>query len=229
MQDYIDPKRINDIWLGNLEQRSLQWMVRRLPAWATPDTMTAIGVVGAFIIFGGYVLSASNPGFLWLSSLGYLINWFGDSLDGTLARYRKIERPRYGFFVDHIINSLVVVGIFLGMGLSSYVSLQVASLALVCYLLLTVYIFLSTSVNRIFRISFGHFGPTEFRAIAVAANAVMFFAGHPVVTLPFGTFALFDIGIAIIGVILFAIYLYSSIAQSIELARLEKPAPRQRK
>ncbi|HVN54525.1 MAG TPA: CDP-alcohol phosphatidyltransferase family protein [Anaerolineaceae bacterium] len=229
MPEYIEPKRVNDIWLGNLEQRALQWMVRRLPAWVTPDTMTAIGFLGAVIIFTGYVLSATHPGFLWLSSLGYVINWYGDSLDGTLARYRKIERPRYGFFVDHIIDSLVVVGIFLGLGLSSYVSLQIASLALICYLLLTVYIFLSTSVNGVFRISFGHFGPTEFRLIAILANTVMFFAGHPTLSLPFGTFALFDIAIAIVGAILFGIYLYSSIAQSIELARLEKPMPRQKK
>jgi archaetidylinositol phosphate synthase len=222
MPDFSDPKRVNDIWLGQLERAALDWIVKRLPTWVVPDLLTAIGLGGALIIFAGYALSNLNRNYLWLSSFGFLLNWFGDSLDGSLARYRKIERPRYGFFVDHIIDSLVDVLIFLGLGLSPYISFPVASMVLVSYLLLSVYVFLSTSVNGVFRISFGHFGPTEMRVLAILMNTLMFFAGRPQISLPFGTYGVFDVCAGIVAVVLFCVYVYASIVQSIELAKLDE-------
>ena len=104
MSDIKDHKRVNDILLGPLERPALQWLAAHLPAWATPDMMTVIGIIGALVITLGYGLSQFHPAFLWLATLGFIINWFGDSLDGTLARIRHIERPKYGFYIDHVTD-----------------------------------------------------------------------------------------------------------------------------
>ncbi len=98
-------QRVNDILLGPLERPALAWLAAHMPAWVSPDTLTGIGVLGAVIIFLSYSLSNVHSGFLWLASLGFVINWFGDSLDGTLARYRRCERPKYGYFIDHTVDA----------------------------------------------------------------------------------------------------------------------------
>ena len=109
-----------------------------MPAWMSPDLLTLIGILGAVIIFAGYALTKVNSIFVWLASIGFVVNWFGDSLDGTLARYRKIERPKYGFFVDHTVDAFSQLLIFVGLGLSIYVSFSVAALALTGYLLMII-------------------------------------------------------------------------------------------
>src|SRR5919198_5149184 len=101
--------RVNDILLGPLERPALQWLAAHMPAWITPDDCTLIGILGALLTLVSYGLSNLNPNFLWLASLGFFINWFGDSLDGTLARYRHIERPRYGYYIDHVIDVICQV------------------------------------------------------------------------------------------------------------------------
>ena len=116
MSDIKDHKRVNDILLGPLERPALQWLAAHLPAWASPDLMTVIGIIGALVITLGYGLSRYNPAFLWLATLGFIINWFGDSLDGSLARYRHIERPKYGFFIDHVTDCVTEIIIILGLG-----------------------------------------------------------------------------------------------------------------
>ena len=100
MSDIKNHKRVNDILLGPLERPALQWLAAKAPAWASPDTMTIIGIIGTLMIFAGFWLSQIHIGFVWMASLGFIINWYGDSLDGTLARYRKIQRPKYGFFIE---------------------------------------------------------------------------------------------------------------------------------
>ncbi len=124
MSEISQHKRVNDILLGPLERPALHWLAAHMPAWITPDICTLIGLGGAVMTLAGYGLSNVHPGFLWLASLGFLINWFGDSLDGTLARHRHIERPRYGYFVDHTTDAAVQVMIFLGLGLISLCHLQ---------------------------------------------------------------------------------------------------------
>jgi len=98
--------RVNKILLGPLERPALAWLAKKMPAWVTPDTLTVTGFLGTILVAVSYVLTNQHHAFLWLASLGLVINWFGDSLDGTLARYRNIERPRYGFFVDHAMDGL---------------------------------------------------------------------------------------------------------------------------
>lgn len=217
-----DHQRVNDILLGPLERPALRWLAAHSPAWMTPDHLTAIGTFGAFMIFVSYALSAANPAFLWLASFGLLINWYGDSLDGTLARYRNIQRPKYGFFVDHTVDAFNEMLIVLGLGLSPFVSFNVAALALIGYLLMSVFVYVQTFVDGVFQISYAKFGPTEMRVIIVILNALMFFIGAPAVTLPFGTFTLYDGLVGIIAALLIALFVVSSWKKAKELSQIDR-------
>jgi phosphatidylglycerophosphate synthase len=218
-------ERVNDILLGPLERPALQWLASHLPAWVTPDIMTATGVLGAFVIFAGYGLSNTNHNFLWLASLGFVINWFGDSLDGTLARYRHIERPVYGFFVDHILDSISEVLIFLGLGLTPYINFNNACLCLIAYLLLSVLVFIRTYVSGEFKISYSKLGPTEIRVIAILLNSFMFFIGKHTLSLRLSatqsiTCSVYDIPVGIIAILLMIFFFTTSFKQARELAKL---------
>lgn len=220
MPDIKSHQRINDILLGPLERPALRWLSAHMPAWVTPDILTLVGVIGAFIIFTGYGLTHVNKAFLWLASFGFLVNWFGDSLDGTVARYRKIERPKYGYFVDHSVDSFNELLILVGLGLSAYMRLEVALLILAGYFLMSILVFLRTSVTGEFRLSYGMLGPTEVRVIAVLVNTLIFFFGNPKITLPFGATTVVDIVGMLIAVVLIAIYVFSSLQEARSLARL---------
>ena len=100
-QDVKSVHRIQENLLAKAERRLLNWLCARLPAAIKPDHLTAIGIVGAVMVLAGYAASASDRWWLWLAVGGYVIHWFGDSLDGSVARHRGIERPRYGYFLDH--------------------------------------------------------------------------------------------------------------------------------
>src|SRR5574339_773072 len=185
--------RVNDILLGPLERPTLHWLAAHMPAWVTPDTCTVIGTLGALLTLVSYGLSNISPSYLWLASLGFLVNWFGDSLDGTLARYRHIERPRYVYYIDHTMDIVCQVMIFLGLGLTPYVSFNIACLALISYLLLSALVFLRTHVAGEFKISYGKLGPTESRVIAVLLNVVMFFFGRQTILLFLARISIYDL------------------------------------
>jgi phosphatidylglycerophosphate synthase len=226
MTDAKDHQRVNDILLGPLERPALQWLAAHAPAWMTPDHLTAIGTLGALVILASYALSRSNPAFLWLATVGLIINWYGDSLDGTLARYRQIQRPKYGFFVDHTVDAFNEMLIVIGLGLTTFVRLDVAALALVGYLLMSVYVYVRTFVQGVFQISYGRFGPTEVRVILALLNAVMFFVGAPGVWLPFGRFSIYDFVVAFIALVLVAIFAVSTLQTARELAKVDPPKGR---
>ncbi len=212
--------RVNDILLGPLERPALQWFCEHMPAWMTPDILTIIGILGSVIIFVGYVLSNEHPAFLWLASLGFVINWFGDSLDGSLARHRKIERPKYGFFIDHTVDAFSQLLIFAGLGLSPYVSFSVASLALIGYMMISIYVYVNTYVTGVFKISYGKFGPTEIRAVAVILNTIFFMWASPTIELWFGVVSVYDIVAGGIAAILIGIFIFSVSKRAAELAKL---------
>lgn len=213
--------RVNDILLGPLERPALAWLAAHMPAWMTPDKLTAIGTTGAILIMAGYWLTHRHPAWLWLANLGLFVNWFGDSLDGTLARYRKIERPRYGFFVDHTVDAFNTVLIVLGLGLSPLLHFQVAALALVGYLLMMVLVYVRTYVDGVFKISYGKLGPTEVRALIFLVNIGVFFWGNPSFNTPLGPASAFDLFAGAIAAILFVIYVFSTIQQARALAKVE--------
>jgi phosphatidylglycerophosphate synthase len=156
------------------------------------------------------------------------LNWFGDSLDGTLARYRKIERPRYGFFVDHIIDSVDEVLVFIGLGISPYVRFEIASLALIMYLLLSIYVYLGTYVNGVFRIAYAGIGPTETRLLAIFANTIVFFTNNPLIRLSFATVTFYDILVIIITVVGLLIFTINAITMANDLSREDRIARREK-
>lgn len=170
-------ERINRSFLRGLEKKLLAFLVKILPVEVTPDRLTAIGIVGAFMITLGYILCNYNPGYLWLASLGFVVNWFGDSLDGSIARYRKIERPIYGFFIDHNVDSITIFLVGMGLGFSPYMRLDVSLFVIVGYFMLAISTYINAYLRGFFKLAYGRFGPTEARFFAIIGNTVLYFLG----------------------------------------------------
>jgi phosphatidylglycerophosphate synthase len=167
-----DAVRIQTSVLNALEKKVLVWLAERQPQWMTSDILTYIGTFGAAVIAAGYILSAWNINFLWLSSLGFVINWYGDSLDGTLARVRKMQRPIYGYYLDHTIDTINEVMIFVGVGLSGLMHLEIALFALVMYFLMTINVSINAHLKKEFKLTYASMGPTEFRIIMIIINTL---------------------------------------------------------
>lgn len=227
MSDIENHKRVHDMILGPLERPTLQFLASKMPAWVNPDILLGFGMFGSFIIIIGYLLTNFNSAFLWLASLGFVINWFGDSLDGTLARYRKIERPKYGFFVDHTADSLSMVMIFVGLGLSAYVRLDIAALACIGYLLMTILTYIGAFVSGEFRISYAKIGPTEMRLTAIIVNILLFFFGNPQLrfTSEYSISAA-DITILFIAIALFVTFIISTLREASRWSKLDPGIPK---
>ncbi len=224
MSEIKDHKRVNDILLGPLERPALQWLAAHLPAWATPDMMTVIGICGALVITLGYGLSRFHPAFLWLATIGFIINWFGDSLDGTLARFRHIERPKYGFYIDHVTDCVTEIIIILGLGLSHYISFSVASMCCIAYIAMSVLVYVRMNVMGEFKISYGKLGPTEVRVLAIGLTTAMFFGGLRLTHISLGPIVIavnpYDLVVAVITLLLVYFYAETSIKQAIVLRNL---------
>lgn len=212
--------RIQRNLLASAERRLLTWLCSRMPTWVTPDVLTAAGLAGALAVFAGYAASAVDRSWLWLAIIGYVLHWLGDSMDGSLARYRQIERPSLGYFVDHSCDGLATLLILAGMGLSPFVRLDVALLALAGYLLLSVHAFLSARVLGELRLSYVAAGPTELRLILIAFTLAMFFAGTgPRVMSSFSTY---DIAVAIAGMALITLFVVQTVFTARRIAAKER-------
>ncbi|NIS81580.1 MAG: CDP-alcohol phosphatidyltransferase [Anaerolineales bacterium] len=211
MPDVHEQKRVLDSFLSRAEKSALLWLAARTPARFSPDTMTSIGILGSILIFLGYALTNISPGFLWMANLGFVVNWYGDSMDGTLARYRKIERPKFGFYVDHVVDAYSQYMVFIGLGLSRYVRFEYACLALVGYLLVSIVSYVRAFVIGEFRISYAKFGPTEVRLLAMAINTLVFFIGNPILRLFSFDVSVFDAAILIITLLLMMVFVFTSI------------------
>jgi phosphatidylglycerophosphate synthase len=163
--------------LTRFERWALPRIAASLPRWVVPDHLTALGVLGATLIAAGYCLSNRNAAWLWLSNVGLVIHWFGDSLDGTLARVRRIERPRYGFYLDHLTDAYSTTVIGLGLGFSPYMLLAVGLAIVIGYLVLSINVYLETHVFGKFRYGYGVLGPTEARVLLIVLNLVALLIG----------------------------------------------------
>ena len=170
-----DAVRIQTSILNALEKKVLVWLAERQPKWMTSDILTAIGTVGAVVIAIGYILASWNINYLWLSSLGFIINWYGDSLDGTLARVRHTQRPIYGYYIDHTVDAINEVMIFVSIGLSGLMHLELALLVLVFYFLITINVSINAHLKKEFKLTYFRLGPTEFRILAIIINTLFIF------------------------------------------------------
>ena len=168
-------KRTNTGWLEPLERPTLAALASQMPARITPDILTGIGFAGSLIIFAAYALASQDSGWLWIASAGLVINWFGDSLDGTLARYRKIERPRYGYFLDNAIDLVMQFLLAAGIAISGFIRPELSFVALSVFLMMSVLSLLRANISGVFQLSYGGIGPTEMRVMFILLNAVMYF------------------------------------------------------
>ncbi len=168
--------RVQGNIVARRERQLLTWLCSRLPSAVTPDGLTILSVAGAAVAFASYVASRWHPGWLWLASLGIVANWFGDSLDGSLARHRRIERPVYGYFLDHTVDALNNLLMMAGLGFTTGVSMAASLFALLGYFLLCIYVFINNHLSGVFQLSFLWGGPTELRMAIVLINTAMVFA-----------------------------------------------------
>ena len=167
--------RIQTSVLNALEKKILVRMAKMQPRWMTSDILTFIGIVGSVIVAAGYALSNYDISWLWLASFGFVVNWYGDSLDGTLARVRSTQRPIYGFYLDHCVDGLTMAAMCIGAGLSEMLNLYIAMAVLVVYLLLSISVYINAHLKGEFKLTFAGMGPTEFRLIMIIVNTLFIY------------------------------------------------------
>jgi archaetidylinositol phosphate synthase len=181
--------------LSSIEKKALLWLAQRLPGWINSDHLTILGFVSLIGVGASYWYARRSPaGLLWVIFF-FILNWFGDSLDGTLARVRKRQRPRYGFYVDHVLDACGSVFVFGGLALSGYMSERIAVGLLVAYFLLSIEVYLATYTVGKFHLSFAMFSPTELRLLLIAGNLALLV--HPYAIIAGKPYLLFDVGGAI--------------------------------
>ncbi len=174
--------RIQSSVLNALEHKVLIWLAARQPKWVTSDMLTAVGTAGAFLIGLGYALTSININFLWLSTFGLFVNWYGDSLDGNLARYRRKQRPIYGYYLDHTMDVINEAMMFFGAGMAPFFDMRLTVAAFVLYLVLTLNVSMNAHLRSEFKLTYLKLGPTEFRLIIAIANTVMLCFGERILS-----------------------------------------------
>ena len=174
----VNAEREPNFLLANVEKRLLRAIAARLPRWIVPDDLTRLGVAAAIAICAAYQLSNDSRAWLWVASALLVVHWLGDSLDGTLARVRKIERPRYGYYLDHLVDALSTAAIGIGLGLSPFMLLSVGTLLVVAYLVLSINVYLESYALGRFSIGYGKVGPTEMRLLLIALNTALALGLH---------------------------------------------------
>jgi archaetidylinositol phosphate synthase len=210
---------------GSLERKVLYWFAARLPPWVNSDHLTVLGFLAMVAAGACYAFTRYDPRWLHAVNVLLVVNWFGDSLDGTLARHRNRSRPRYGFYVDHIVDMYGFLALLGGLAISPYMSRWVAFGLLIVYYMLSIHIYLSTYTEGVFKIAYGKVGGTELRLILIAGNFVLLV--QPCVTVAGRCYALYDLAgtLAIAGV---AVTLVASTLGSTrrlyQLERLDAPA-----
>jgi archaetidylinositol phosphate synthase len=188
--EFENATRVQDSVTSVLERRALLWLAEHLPSWVSSDQLTVLGFVAMLLAGCSYVLSRWNAVGLLLATMFLALNWFGDSLDGTLARVRNRQRPRYGFYVDHMIDSFGALFLMAGLGLSGYVEWRIAMGMLIAFLLLSIETYLASYTLGVFRLSFAKLGPTEIRIFLGLGNLVLWL--HPNMRVPGLSWRLFD-------------------------------------
>jgi len=213
--------------LAKLERRALQALARHLPRWVLPDHLTALGVLSALGIGLAYVLSNDSVLWLWAVNALLLVHWFGDSLDGTLARVRKIERPRYGYYLDHLTDAISTAFIGIGLGLSPFTLLSTGLVIVVVYLVLSINVYLESFAFGEFKIGYGYLGPTEARIALFALNTLLAFGvGLQFQLASVGMSVLDVVGLAVAAVMLGALVVRA--VRNLRQLAIEEPSARRR-
>ena len=199
LEKSVEATREPSFLLAEPEKRLLRWIAARLPRWILPDDLTALGVLAALGVCAAYQLSNSSLDWLWVASGLLVVQWLGDSLDGTLARVRRTERPTYGYYLDHLVDAIATAAIGIGLGLSPLMLLSIGTLIVVGYLILSINVYLESYAFGRFSIGYGFIGPTEVRLILIVLNSVVALGAgldFVVVDLELTAFDLIGLGIA---------------------------------
>ena len=222
----VDATREPNFLLAKPEKRALRAMASRLPRWVLPADLTLLGVLAAIGTCVAYQLSNGSHAWLWVASALLVVHWIGDSLDGTLARVRNIQRPRYGYYVDHLVDAVSTALIGLGLGLSPYLLLSIGALIVVAYLILSINVYLESYALGRFSIGYGLIGPTEVRVILVALNTALALG----LSLRFSVADLSLTALDVVGTgviaVMGALLVVRAVRNLRELAREEPAAPR---
>jgi phosphatidylglycerophosphate synthase len=168
-----EARREPNFLLARFERRALPWLADRVPRRVMPDHLTLLGVLAALGIAAAYLLSNRDPRWLWAVNALLVVHWYGDSLDGTLARVRRVERPRYGYYLDHLTDAFSTFVIGLGLGLSPYMLLATGLAIVIAYFALSINVYLETHVFGVFRLGYAYVGPTEARLVLFVVNALL--------------------------------------------------------
>jgi archaetidylinositol phosphate synthase len=211
--------RIQTSFTSTPERAALHWLASRMPAAVNSDHLTLLGFIAMFLAGASYAYARyDRVGFL-LAIVFLALNWFGDSLDGTLARVRDCQRPRYGFYVDHIIDSFGALFLIAGLAASGCVDWRVAAGMLIAFLLLSIESYLATYTLGVFRLSFAKFGPTEIRILLAIGSLALFFS--PDLRISHSGYRLLDVGGLIAIIIMMLMVVVSAISHTITLYRAE--------
>ncbi len=228
--------RIQTSILNGAEKKALVWLAKRQPKWATSNMLTVIGTLGAILCAVGFYLANYDLQWMWLSVAGLAINWYGDSLDGSMARVRHTQRPVYGFFIDHNVDIFTIIAMCIGAGLSPIVRMDVALFVLVAYLAISAHTYIGTILKNEFKLTYGKLGPTEFRIIAAICVVLLIYLPweNYIVTVDCftggisslnGEYTPFD-WIAIgLGCIIFLLLISSQIKDERALSKIDPPKP----
>lgn len=226
--------RIQTSILSASEKKVLVWLAERMPSWVTSDMLTFVGFLGALVMATGYALSNLNIHWLWLACLGLFINWFGDSLDGSLARVRNTQRKTYGFFIDHNVDVINETIMFIGVGCGPMVNMSFAMLALVGYFMLSIYVYIDCHLKGEMRLTYGGLGPTEFRIILALINIIFMYVPwlrlwKKDVVLFHNNFSvgLFDYITVAIALLLFVFYIVSFFRDAKYFSTIDPPVKKQ--
>ncbi|MBZ5648132.1 MAG: CDP-alcohol phosphatidyltransferase family protein [Acidobacteriia bacterium] len=212
--------RMHEAITARVEKRALVWMAAHMPARINSDHLTALGFVAQFLAGATYALARFSPRWLIATNFFIALNWLGDSLDGTLARVRNQQRPRYGFYVDHVIDTFGAAFLMGGLALSGYLHWAVALAMLVAFLMLSVEVYLTTYTLGQFKLSYGKFGPTEIRIALCVGNIALMY--RPWAHLFGFEVRLFDVGGAIATAAMLGIMVVSTIQHAKRLYREER-------
>lgn len=218
--EFRNAERVQQTLITPVEKRVLRWLAGRMPTWVNSDHLTAIGFAAQFMVGVSYAFSGWNKQWLWAATAFLALNWFGDSLDGTLARLRNRQRPRYGFYVDHMIDSFGAAFLCGGLALSGLMSPLVAMALLVSFLMLSIEVYLAAYCIGHFKLGHFLFGPTELRLILGIGNVALLY--HPHVHCFGVAYPLFDLGGAIAATGMFLMLVVSGTKHTLVLYREER-------
>ena len=213
--------RVQVSFVTAAEKRALAWFAARMPARVGSDHLTILGFAAQIMVGVSYALSRYSKQWLLWGILFLALNWFGDSLDGTVARFRNRQRPRYGFYVDHVIDAIGSTALMVGLALSDYMTPIIAMALLVAFLLLAIEVYLATYTIGSFHLSFFNLGPTEIRIILAIGNIALYLHG-PWAHVSGHVFLLFDVGAVVAIVGMSSMFLYAAIRHTVQLYREER-------